>query len=111
MTAPASDEAQQPRVLVYFGDIEVGAAINKVQTRSAVNNLASAEFMLDLALILDAAIDFFAEVRVVAEHAGTQYPLLKGPARKLRVRCKETPARFSTRPSWAGEITIPCPAR
>lgn len=78
MTAPASGEPQLPRVLVYFGDIEVGAAVDKVQTRSAVNELASAQFLLDLALIPNATVDFLAEVRIVAEHAGTGYPLFTG---------------------------------
>lgn len=77
MTAPASG-APQPRVHVYFGDTEVGAAIDKVQTRSTVNELASAEFRLDLALVPNVAIDFSAEVRIVAEHAETQYPLFTG---------------------------------
>jgi hypothetical protein len=78
VTAPASGEPRQPRVRVYFGDSDVGAAIKSVSTRSAVNELASAEFMLDLALAPNVAVDFFAEVRVVAEHAGMQSALFTG---------------------------------
>jgi hypothetical protein len=78
MTTPASGEPQQPRLLVYFGAVEVGAAVDKVETRSAVNELASAQFMLDLRLVPNATVDFFAEVRIVAEHAGTRHPLFTG---------------------------------
>jgi hypothetical protein len=94
VTPSPSGDTQQPHVLLYFGDVEVGGAVSNVKTRSAVNDLASAEFVLDLALAPDAAVDFFAEVRIVAEYGGTPYPLFTGNVvdaevdeKVVRVRC------------------------
>lgn len=68
----------QPQIHVLFGEVDVGAAVLNVQTKNAVNTLASATFELDLSLVGETTVDYFAEVQVVADHEGSSYPLFTG---------------------------------
>jgi hypothetical protein len=88
-----------PHLRVRFGDVEVGAAVEKVTTRTAVNELATAEFQLDLTLAGDAPVEFLAEVQIRAEYEGTDHPLFTGSvidaettAGALVVHCGAAPA-------------------
>jgi hypothetical protein len=70
---------EQPQLHVWFAAVDVGAAVRDLTARTSIEDLPSAEFVLDVdALPNGAVVDYLAEVRITAVWQGNESPLFTG---------------------------------
>jgi hypothetical protein len=72
-------EPSQPDLHVWFGGVDVAAAVRNLTARTSIEELPSADFILDVAALPeDAIVDYLAEVRITAIWQGVESPLFTG---------------------------------
>lgn len=70
-------EAHQ-RVVVQFGDVDVGFAATNLTTTTAINDMSTAGLELKHQLVTGQAVDYFAPMHVSASHGSTEHVLFSG---------------------------------